>query len=94
MNKDKLKDFLKDYAKILREGVDISNDLPLTSMVNMPSGCVKISTSDDGPGGARLIIWVSVEDGGGPSMPVSPAAMTYARLIVDLINKYYEEKSE
>ncbi|KKN45300.1 hypothetical protein LCGC14_0684530 [marine sediment metagenome] len=81
----KLLDFLKDYAKILREGVDISKDLPLSSMVSMPGGGIKITTYD-----GRCIAFVSIDEGGGPSMPVGPAAMTYAKLFVTLVNKCYE----
>lgn len=89
MDEAKLKDFLKDYAKILRKGVDISGDLPLSSMVSMPGGYIGISTND-----GRHVICVSLDEGGGPSMPVGPAAMTYAKLIVTLLNKYVEKPKE
>ena len=89
MNKDKLKDFLKDYAEILRTGVDISKVLPLSSFVSMPGGCVKILTND-----GRLIAIVCPDEGGGPSMPVGPVAMTFSKLFVDLVNKYYEKEPE
>ncbi len=89
MSKAKLLDFLKDYAEILRTGVDISKDLPLSSFVSMPGGGIKISTCNGKP-----IIFVSIDEGGGPSMPVGPAAMTYAKLIVSLLNKYYEENPD
>ena len=85
MDEAKLKDFLKDYAKILKQGIDISKDLPLTSSVSMPGGCIQIFAAD-----GRCIILVSIDEGGGPSMPIGPAAMTYARLIVNLLNTYYE----
>jgi hypothetical protein len=88
MDAAKLKSFLKDYAEILREGVDISNDLPLTFMVSMPAGGISIKTKD-----GRNIAFISVEEGGGSSMPVGPAAMTYARLIVNLLNKYKEKNN-
>ena len=87
MNDDKLKDFLKNYAKILREGVDISEVLPLSSFVSMPGGCVKILTND-----GRLIAIVCPDEGGGPSMPIGPVAMTFSKLFVDLVNKYYEKE--
>lgn len=87
MNEDKLKDFLKDYVEILRTNIDISEVLPLSSMVDMPGGCVKIYTNDK-----RLIGIVCPDEGGGPSMPVGPVAMTFSKLFVNLINKYYEEK--
>ena len=89
MNEDKLKDFLKDYAEILRTGVDISEVLPLSSMVSMPGGCVKILTND-----GRLITMICPDEGGGPSMPVGPVAMTFSKLFVNLVNKYYERESE
>jgi len=87
MDKEKLKDFLKVYAEILREGVDISGDLPLSYMVKMPAGGIQIFTKD-----YRTIAFVSVEEGGGPSMPVGPAAITYAKLIVNLLNMYLRDK--
>ena len=85
MKEDKLKDFLKDYAEILRTGVDISEVLPLSSFVSMPGGCVKILTND-----GRLIAIVCPDEGGGPSMPIGPVAMTFSKLFVNLVNKYYE----
>ena len=85
MNEDKLKDFLKDYAEILRENVDISSQLPLQMMVKMPMGGILITTND-----GKQVAFVSTDEGGGPSMPVGPAAMTFARLFVTLVNKHYE----
>lgn len=89
MDETKLKEFLENYAEILKTDIDISEDLPLSYFVNMPGGCVEISTND-----GRRIIYVSIDEGGLPSMPVGPAAMTYGRLIVDLLNKLYEIKGE
>jgi hypothetical protein len=85
MDKEALKEFLKDYVDILSEGVDISSDLPLRSQVSMPHGSIKITTQDGVP-----IAYIRIDEGLGPSMPVGPAAMTYAKLFVDLINKYHE----
>lgn len=83
-NDDKLKDFLKEYVEILREGVDITNDLPLSMFVSMPMGGIKILTKD-----SRTIGYIVMDEGDCPSMPVGPAAMTYASLFVNLINEYY-----
>ena len=85
MNEIELKDFLKDYVEILKTNVDISKDLPLSYFVSMPSGCIEISTCN-----GERIIFICIDEKGGPSMPIGPIAMTYARLIVTLLNKYYE----
>lgn len=87
MKDEILKEFLKDYAQILREGVDISCDLPLYEEAVMAGGCIRIKSKD-----GRIIGTIFIECGNNPSMPISPAASTYARLIVSLLNKYYEEQ--
>ena len=86
MNETKLKAFLKDYAEILKAGVDISDDLPLSWQANMPAGGIEVFAHD-----GRSIAFISVEEGLGPSMPVGPAAMTYAELFTELINKYHDK---
>lgn len=88
--KDKtIKEFLKDYAQILKEGVDISCDLPLYEEAVMAGGSVRIKSKD-----GRTIGVIFIECGDNPSMPISPAATTYARLIVTLLNKYLELEVE
>lgn len=90
---DKLMDFLKSYADILREGLkpsDFKSDVfPLQSMVSMPSGGIKITTGNGAP-----VAFVSCDEGGGSSMPVGPAAMTFARWFVNLANAYYEYETK
>ena len=85
MDESKLKDFLKEYVNILKEQVDISNDLPLTTKVSMPGGCVEIHTKDGTPVGYITIGGCEI-----PSMPVLPVTLTYADLFVKLINKFGE----
>jgi len=76
MNRDNVKEFLKEYADILREGIDISDDFPLQMDVQMPVGVIVIRTKD-----GRRVGSICVEgDITSPSMPISPASMTYARL--------------
>ena len=84
-SKEKLVEFLKLYAEILRTGVDITNDLPLSIKTEMPAGCIRILTKD-----GHHIASVGVEgDITSPSTPVGPATMTYAKLFVELANKKF-----
>jgi hypothetical protein len=89
MDEDKLKDFLKSYAEVLREGIKLSEFksgvFPLQSKVRMPARGIEITTAN-----GHSVAFVSLDEGGGPSMPVGPAAMTFSRLFVDLANAYYE----
>lgn len=85
ISKDELLNFLKVYAEILREGTDISGDLPLSSKVSMPGGGIGIYTNN-----GRHVAFVAMDEGGGSSMPVGPAAMTYAKLFTNLVNKFYK----
>jgi hypothetical protein len=85
--KEELLDFLKAYAEILREGVDISKDLPLRMNIKMACGGIEITTND-----GLCIAHISIDEGGGPSCPVGPAATTYAKLFTKLVNKFHEMK--
>ncbi len=85
MNDNEIKDFIKDYAEILRTGVDISCDLPLYEDAVMTGGLIRIKSKD-----GRTIGVIFIECGDNPSMPISPAASTYSKLIITLLNKYYE----
>lgn len=89
MKGEKLKDFLKSYAEILRNGIDISDELPLQMTVKMPAGGIVITTCR-----GTNVAFVSCDEGGGPSMPIGPVAMTFARLFVNLVNKHYEQNSQ
>ena len=83
MDDSKLKEFLRDYIKILQENIDITSQLPLQMTVNMPAGVIEITTSS-----GKQVAYITYDDGGGPSMPVGPTAVTFATLFVELINKY------
>lgn len=85
MEDAKLKYFLEGYVDLLRTEVDVSGDMPLSFEPKMASGCIRIRTVD-----GRRLGGISLDEGGGPSMPIGPAAMTYAKLIVDLVNGYFE----
>ena len=93
MNENKLLDFLKSYADVLREGVKLSElkaDIwPLKSRVSMPGGGIEISTNNGLP-----VAWVSCDEGGGPSMPVGPVAMTFSKLFVNIANAYYKYETK
>lgn len=96
-SKDEVMNFLKSYAEILKEDVDLSLLLPVGSMVDMPGGGVKIwsmSESEDERYYGKTLAYVCIDERGGPSMPVGPGAMTLARLIVKLLNTYYELKGK
>lgn len=89
MEKKKLEAFLQEYAGILREDVNILNDFPLSFRTEMPAGCAVVTTRD-----GRDICGISVKGGGQcSSMPVSSVDLTYARLIVDLLNRWAELQS-
>lgn len=88
MEEETIKEFIKDYAKTLKAGVDISCDLPLYEEAVMAGGSIRIKTKD-----GRTIGAIFIECGENPSMPVSPAAATYSKLIVMLLNKYYDQLS-
>lgn len=83
MTDNKLKGFLKSYAEILGKGVDITSQLPLYMTVKMAQGGIEITTNE-----GKQVGYVIYDDGGGPSMPVGPTAMTFARLFVELVNGY------
>jgi len=89
MKDEKLLDFLKSYAGILREGLDISlfddETFPLKMSVKMAGGGILITANN-----GNHIAFVSCDEGLGPSMPVGPIAMTFARLFVNLANCYSE----
>ena len=93
MEEDKLLDFLKSYADVLREGVELSefdpDIFPLQMMVKMAAGGIEITTSNGHP-----VAFVATDEGGGPSMPVGPAAMTFAHLFVNLTSAYYEYETK
>jgi hypothetical protein len=86
---DSIKEFLMEYAEILRKGIDLRNFtpevFPLTTFAKMASGGVQIL---DGMG--HPIAFVSCNEGLGSSMPVGPMTVTLAELFVDLVNAYYE----
>jgi len=89
MKDEKLLDFLKIYAEALREGIDISlfggEVFPLQMVVKMAGGSIVIIAAN-----GNHIAFVSCDEGLGPSLPVGPIAMTFARLFVNLTNSYYE----
>jgi uncharacterized protein YejL (UPF0352 family) len=88
----KVRTYLAEYAHVLREGVNITNDLPLMCSINMASGLIAIKTAD-----GRCVGTICVEkDIEKPYMPIGPATMTYAQLFVALINGvggFYQEKN-
>ena len=90
MDKQKLETFLRGYADILKKDVDILNDFPLSFRAPMPLGCAVVSTSD-----GRDVCGIHVEgDNQCSSMPISGVDLTYARLIVDLLNRWAELQKE
>lgn len=89
MPEEDIMEFLKEYADALREGVDMSklksDQFPLSYNVSMAGGYIIISTAN-----ADHVATVAIDEGGGPSMPIGPVAMTFARLITNILNAYYE----
>ena len=82
----KIMEFLQGYAEILKVDVDISEGLPLTMRAIMGAGCVVLEGAN-----GKHIATISVEDDfTRPSIPVGPVTMTFARLFVNLINKWGE----
>ena len=82
----KLREFLQDYAEILRTDVDISEGLPLVWEAKMAGGCIVIK---DCRGLHIATISVEGERTSG-SMPIGSVSTTFARLFVKLVNGWGE----
>ena len=89
MDEDKMLDFLKGYAEILKTDIDMpvmNEALPLTYRVVMAGGCVVIETKD----GLHVAAVSAKDDFTSPSMPIGPVSMTFARLFVKLVNAWWD----
>ena len=81
--KEKTLEFLKGYAKTLREFNLPPSDFPLYCKTHMAGGgSVTIHTVD-----GRMVAGVNARDKEyNPSMPLTPSTMAYARMFVELSN--------